>query len=339
MQGLQALAHGAVLSTVHAHGAAAGLGIEPGHKKPHRDDRRRSQGGDAGLRRRQAGRGQGAARHLSADPRLRRPAQGDRGLDRPPLRPRRRDRLRARGAARQRLARRACSSPPCRPSGASTSTAGPRCCSPIPFYQAYLGGTYGTGCEPVFLNATAETGHLPDLDALEREPDILRRTAAFFLCSPANPQGSVAGARLHPPGAGAGARVRLHAVLRRVLLGDLHARGADRRARGRGRDARALQEPRRLQLALQALEPAGHALGLRGRRRRLPRDAGRDPQPRGPADAGARAARLGRGVVGGAARHRHPPGLPRQVRRLRPSCSAAASATGGPAAASSCGST
>lgn len=64
---------------------------------------------------------------------------------------------------------------------------------PNPFYQAYLGGTYGTGCEPVYLNATVETGHLPDLDELAREPDILRRAAAFFLCSPANPQGSVAG--------------------------------------------------------------------------------------------------------------------------------------------------
>ena len=51
---------------------------------------------------------------------------------------------------------------------------------PNPFYQAYLGGTYGTGCEPVYLNATVETGHLPDLDELAREPDILRRAAAFF---------------------------------------------------------------------------------------------------------------------------------------------------------------
>lgn len=65
---------------------------------------------------------------------------------------------------------------------------------PNPFYQAYLGGTYATNCEPVYLNATAETGHLPDLDALAHEPDILRRAAAFFLCSPANPQGSVASA-------------------------------------------------------------------------------------------------------------------------------------------------
>jgi N-succinyldiaminopimelate aminotransferase len=63
---------------------------------------------------------------------------------------------------------------------------------PNPFYQAYLGATYGTGCEPFYLNATAETGHLPDLEALAREGDILRRAAAFYLCSPANPQGSVA---------------------------------------------------------------------------------------------------------------------------------------------------
>jgi aspartate/methionine/tyrosine aminotransferase len=63
-----------------------------------------------------------------------------------------------------------------------------------PFYQAYLGGAYGTSCEPYFLNATAETGHLPDLDALEREPEILHRSAAFYLCSPANPQGAIASA-------------------------------------------------------------------------------------------------------------------------------------------------
>jgi aspartate/methionine/tyrosine aminotransferase len=63
---------------------------------------------------------------------------------------------------------------------------------PNPFYQAYLGATLGTNCEPYYLNATAETGHLPDLDALEREPDVLARVAAFYLCSPANPQGAVA---------------------------------------------------------------------------------------------------------------------------------------------------
>jgi aspartate/methionine/tyrosine aminotransferase len=65
---------------------------------------------------------------------------------------------------------------------------------PNPFYQAYLGATYGTGCEPVYLNATATSGHLPDLDQLEQERDILQRAAAFYLCSPANPQGAVASA-------------------------------------------------------------------------------------------------------------------------------------------------
>ena len=65
---------------------------------------------------------------------------------------------------------------------------------PNPFYQVYLGATYGTGAEAVFLNATEETGHLPDLDALERDEATLKRTAAFYLCSPANPQGAMANA-------------------------------------------------------------------------------------------------------------------------------------------------
>ncbi|MBX9591355.1 MAG: aminotransferase class I/II-fold pyridoxal phosphate-dependent enzyme [Hyphomonadaceae bacterium] len=63
-----------------------------------------------------------------------------------------------------------------------------------PFYQAYLGAAYATNCEPVFLNATAETGHLPDLDALETDSHLLARTVALYLCSPANPQGAVADA-------------------------------------------------------------------------------------------------------------------------------------------------
>ena len=65
---------------------------------------------------------------------------------------------------------------------------------PNPFYQAYLGATYGTNAEPHFLNATEATSHMPDLDALERDVDILKRTAAFYLCSPANPQGAMASA-------------------------------------------------------------------------------------------------------------------------------------------------
>jgi N-succinyldiaminopimelate aminotransferase len=61
---------------------------------------------------------------------------------------------------------------------------------PNPFYAAYAAGALAADCEPVFLDATAETGFLPDLDSLSDE--LLARTVAFYLASPANPQGSVA---------------------------------------------------------------------------------------------------------------------------------------------------
>ena len=46
-----------------------------------------------------------------------------------------------------------------------------------PFYQAYLGACYGTGCEPHFLNCTAENGYFPDLDALAKDTELLDRVA------------------------------------------------------------------------------------------------------------------------------------------------------------------
>ncbi|HET7154186.1 MAG TPA: aminotransferase class I/II-fold pyridoxal phosphate-dependent enzyme [Hyphomicrobiaceae bacterium] len=61
---------------------------------------------------------------------------------------------------------------------------------PNPFYGAYEAGAAAAHAEPVFLPATADTGFLPDLDSLS--PDLLSRTVAFYLASPANPQGSVA---------------------------------------------------------------------------------------------------------------------------------------------------
>jgi len=61
---------------------------------------------------------------------------------------------------------------------------------PNPFYQAYLAAALAADAEPVFLPSTAETGWLPDLDAIPAE--TLARTAAFYLASPANPQGAVA---------------------------------------------------------------------------------------------------------------------------------------------------
>jgi aspartate/methionine/tyrosine aminotransferase len=61
---------------------------------------------------------------------------------------------------------------------------------PNPFYQAYFAAAITSQAEPVLLDATAGTGFLPDLDALD--PTLLDRTAAIYLASPANPQGVVA---------------------------------------------------------------------------------------------------------------------------------------------------
>jgi N-succinyldiaminopimelate aminotransferase len=61
---------------------------------------------------------------------------------------------------------------------------------PNPFYAAYAAGAVTAGCEPVYVPAVATTGFLPDLDALSEE--LLARTVAFFIASPANPQGAVA---------------------------------------------------------------------------------------------------------------------------------------------------
>ena len=61
---------------------------------------------------------------------------------------------------------------------------------PNPFYPAYAAGTDAAGCERVLLPTIPETGFLPDLDAIDEA--TLARTVAFFLASPANPQGAVA---------------------------------------------------------------------------------------------------------------------------------------------------
>jgi aspartate/methionine/tyrosine aminotransferase len=61
---------------------------------------------------------------------------------------------------------------------------------PNPFYAAYAAGAIAADCEPIYLPTTRETGFLPDLDALSDE--LLARTVAFYIASPANPQGAVA---------------------------------------------------------------------------------------------------------------------------------------------------
>ncbi len=60
---------------------------------------------------------------------------------------------------------------------------------PNPFYQAYAAGAETAGAEIVLVEATAGRA-LPDLSGLSE--DVLARTIAIYVASPANPQGSVA---------------------------------------------------------------------------------------------------------------------------------------------------
>jgi len=61
---------------------------------------------------------------------------------------------------------------------------------PNPFYQVYFGAAVMNGAEPVFVPATKASDFLPDYAAVA--PDALERAAMAYLCTPANPQGTVA---------------------------------------------------------------------------------------------------------------------------------------------------
>lgn len=61
---------------------------------------------------------------------------------------------------------------------------------PNPFYQVYVGAALMRRAEPLYMPATKATGFLPDFTCLGA--DDLRRTALAYLCSPANPQGTIA---------------------------------------------------------------------------------------------------------------------------------------------------
>ena len=61
---------------------------------------------------------------------------------------------------------------------------------PNPFYQCYATAAVAAGAEPVYFATRREDAFLPNLDALE--PELLDRTALMYLCTPANPQGTVA---------------------------------------------------------------------------------------------------------------------------------------------------
>ena len=73
---------------------------------------------------------------------------------------------------------------------ATKRPAKPAILMPNPFYPAYGAGARAADCEAVYLPTTRANGFLPDLDAIPEH--TLARAVAFFIASPANPQGAVA---------------------------------------------------------------------------------------------------------------------------------------------------
>jgi len=61
---------------------------------------------------------------------------------------------------------------------------------PNPFYPVYGTAALSVNAKTVYVNATRETGDLPDFVSLPA--DVLDRTTIAYICSPANPQGAVA---------------------------------------------------------------------------------------------------------------------------------------------------
>src|SRR3954454_11521622 len=61
---------------------------------------------------------------------------------------------------------------------------------PNPYYLVYNGAATMAGADAVFLDATRDNRFMPDLAAIPRA--TLERTALFYLCSPATPQGTIA---------------------------------------------------------------------------------------------------------------------------------------------------
>jgi N-succinyldiaminopimelate aminotransferase len=60
---------------------------------------------------------------------------------------------------------------------------------PNPFYQIYEGAALLAGAEPYFLNTLAESDYLPDFDTVPES--VWQRCQLIYICSPANPAGSV----------------------------------------------------------------------------------------------------------------------------------------------------
>lgn len=61
--------------------------------------------------------------------------------------------------------------------------------SPNPFYQIYEGAALLAGASPEFINCRADTGFVPDFDAVSDQQ--WQRCQLLYICSPGNPSGAV----------------------------------------------------------------------------------------------------------------------------------------------------
>jgi N-succinyldiaminopimelate aminotransferase len=60
---------------------------------------------------------------------------------------------------------------------------------PNPFYQIYEGAALLAGAQPYYLDTTAATAYLPDLEAVPET--VWKRCRLLFICTPGNPTGAV----------------------------------------------------------------------------------------------------------------------------------------------------
>ena len=137
--------------------------------------------------------------------------------------------------------------------------------SPNPFYQIYEGATLLAGAEPWYVNCTAATGFKPDWDQIPAE--VWARCQVVFVCSPGNPTGAVMSlddwqalfAFVRPPW--------FHHRLGRMLFGNPFWPAAAGRLAGSPGTGTRFQPHCHVHQSVEALQCAGPALRIRGRRR------------------------------------------------------------------------
>lgn len=135
---------------------------------------------------------------------------------------------------------------------------------PNPFYQVYAVAALTVGAEPVYVPATAATGHLPDYAGLPAE--LLDRVTVAYICSPANPQGAVASRDYWKTLLALAEKHDFQIFADECYSEIWRSAPPPRHSGGRGRGGRRSGTRGGLPFAVETVEPAGAAVGLCGRR-------------------------------------------------------------------------